>query len=184
MWDKYIHNNASNCMKKPQNDSLYKVGTKYDTDSTNFKEANKLPEVKNTLHRTSFQTVIQCRCMPLLCQLSGKDDLSVSACMDTDFLLMTGEAKHQQPFAEWNASSHFPFPHFPFPHFLISSFPHFLISHFLFLISHFLFLISSFLLLEGPLLLGFLSHFILSPLLPIQAVSVCLWLTCRITFIS
>ena len=140
MWDKYIHNNASNCMKKPQNDSLYEVGTKYDTDSTNFKKANKLPEVKNTLHRTSFQTVIQCRCMPLLCQLSGKDNLSVSACMDTDFLLMTGEAKHQQPFAEWNASSHFPFPHFPFPHFLISSFPHFpfLVSHFPFLVSHFL----------------------------------------------
>ena len=36
-------------MKKPQNDSLYKVGTKYEqfTDSTNVKKANKVPKVKN-----------------------------------------------------------------------------------------------------------------------------------------
>ena len=34
---KYIHNNASDCMKKSRNDSLYKVG-KYEqfTDSINF----------------------------------------------------------------------------------------------------------------------------------------------------
>ena len=46
-----ITNYASNCMKKPQNDSLYKVGM---TDSTNFKKAKKLPKVKNILHRTSL----------------------------------------------------------------------------------------------------------------------------------
>ena len=37
-------------MKKPQNDSFYKVGTKYMyeqfADSTNFKKVNTLPKVK------------------------------------------------------------------------------------------------------------------------------------------
>ena len=54
----------------------------------------------------------------LLCQLSGKDDLSVSAWMDIDFLItlkMTAVTKHQ--FAEWNAMYLLPispFPHFPY----------------------------------------------------------------------
>ena len=45
----YPYNNPSNCTKKPQNDSLYKVGTKYEqfTASTNFKNSNKLPKVYN-----------------------------------------------------------------------------------------------------------------------------------------
>ena len=81
----------------PQNDSLYEVG-KYEqfTDSTNFKKANKLPEVKN------LYFCRHCDAMPLLCQLSGKDDLSVSAWMDIDILIilkMTAVTKHQQ-FAE------------------------------------------------------------------------------------
>ena len=41
-------------MKKPQNDSFYKVGTKYMyeqfADSTNFKKVNMLPKVK-LIHR-------------------------------------------------------------------------------------------------------------------------------------
>ena len=88
----YIHNNASKCMKKLQNNSLYKVGTKYGQfiDSINFKKwlTSKSEEL---IHRISLQTVMQCHCIPLWCQLSGKDDLSVSAYMDIDFPLMTAE---------------------------------------------------------------------------------------------
>ena len=65
--------------------------------------------------------------IPLLCQLSGKDGLSVSACMEVGFLItlkMTALTKHQE-FVEWNA---FLIPISPFPHFLIS---HFSISSFL-----------------------------------------------------
>ena len=63
------------CMKKLQNNSLYKVGTKYGHFHrfNNFQEmANKLPKVKN-LYRISLQTVMQCPLVP-----TGKDDLSVS----------------------------------------------------------------------------------------------------------
>ena len=121
MWDKYkyIRNNASDCMKKSRNDSLYEVG-KYEqfTDSMNVKKANKLPKVKN------FYLELACRpwcnvvaysfganCQAMWQSLSGY----------IDFPLMTAEAKHQQ-FAEWNAMYRLPispFPHFPF---LISRF--------------------------------------------------------------
>ena len=43
----YIHNNASKCMKKLQNNSLYKVGAKYGQFINNSRMANKLPKVKN-----------------------------------------------------------------------------------------------------------------------------------------
>ena len=76
--------------------------------------ANNLPK-KNLYIELAYRLWCNARCIPLWCQLSGKDDLSVSAYMDIDFPLMTTEAKCH---------------HFP-----ISSFP---ISHFSFLISHFL----------------------------------------------
>ena len=93
-------------------------------ESMNFKKANKLSEL---LLRISLQTMIQCYCILLWRQLSGNDDLSVSACMHGHWLSL-GDCRSKTAvcWVKCNVLS----------------------SHFL--ISYFSFLISSFLLLEWP----------------------------------
>ena len=63
---------------------MIQVGTKYEqfAGSTNFKKPNTLPKVETYTYRASLQTVMQC--MPLWCQLSGKDDVSMSVWLDID----------------------------------------------------------------------------------------------------
>ena len=64
--------NASNCMKKPPNDSLcIKLEQSM---STNFKKANKL-------HRTSLQTVMQRRCILLWRVPTDRQDDLLSDCI-------------------------------------------------------------------------------------------------------
>ena len=124
LYVRQIYVYVSNSMKKPQNDSLYKVGTKYDTDSINLKKANKLPKVKNILHRTSLQTR-QTVMHPLVLTSA----ISQSTCMmDIDFQLHWWLQSQNISSLCW-AMSQFPslispFPHFPFliSHFLVPTF--------------------------------------------------------------
>ena len=74
--------------------------------------ANKLPKVKNVY----IELACRLWCNALWCQLSGKDDLSVSDYVDIDFPLMIAEAKCQQ----FAFISSFPISHFLVPTFRVT----------------------------------------------------------------
>ena len=127
MWDKYkyIHNNASDCMKKSRNDSLYKVG-KYEqfTYSINSKKANKLPKAKN------FYLELACR--PWCNAVAYHFCANYQPKMTSQWVhglshRIKDDCSNKTSAGCWVKCN------VPSSHFLISSFPHspFLISHFL-----------------------------------------------------